>query len=56
MMNHSNLYVQGGSAEADNGPCPDNPSLICAVTAKRGGFGNVNDERRNMQFGIRLIF
>jgi len=79
MMNHSNLYVQGGSAESDNtqlgflayqlgyavgsntplGVACDNTSVPCpaAVTAKRGGFGNTaTDERRNIQFGIKLIF
>jgi hypothetical protein len=63
VMNHSNLYVQGGSAEADNtslpfflGQCTSEADCPAAATAKRGGFGNANDERRNVQFGLRLIF
>jgi hypothetical protein len=47
LMNHSNLFVQGGSAELDNIFFGDAP-----VTAKRGGFGSTaTDERRNIQLG-----
>ena len=47
MFNHSNLYIQNDSTDfADIG-----------VIAKRGGFGNSpTDERRNLQFGVRLTF
>jgi hypothetical protein len=70
VMNHSNLYVQGGSADASNtqvpfildllgitaSGCASESTCPAAVIAKRGGFGNANDERRNIQLGLRLIF
>jgi hypothetical protein len=56
LANHSNLYVQGSGADFANaafGP----PGLTPIVTAKRGGFGDsANDERRNVQLGVKLIF
>jgi len=52
LMNHSNLYVDGGSAEADNQLF----GAPASVTAVRGGHGSVNVDRRNTQLTIKLIF
>ncbi len=55
LMNHSNLLVNGGSAEADNQVfgAPGTAS----VTAVRGGHGSaLGVERRNTQLTIKLIF
>ena len=64
IFNHSNLYVQGGSADASvtegtflGGLCTGVSDCPAAVTAKRGGFGNTaTDERRNIQLGLKLLF
>jgi hypothetical protein len=49
MFNHSNLYVQGGSLDVEAG-------LLPAVAAKGGFHSTASDERRNIQFGLKLIF
>jgi hypothetical protein len=48
LFNHSNLYVDGTSAEVSGG----------TIIAKRGstGGGAAFDERRNVQLGIKLNF
>ena len=47
MFNHHNDYIQGGSNDA---------SSITEVTSSKGGYGNASDERRNVQFGLKLNF
>jgi hypothetical protein len=46
LMNHSNLYVIGSTADFSGG----------VVTAKRGGFGDAFDERRYLTLGAKITF
>jgi hypothetical protein len=47
VFNNHNYYVQTGNAEINSGQY---------VTAVKGGSGLPSDERRNVQFGLKLIF
>lgn len=47
-FNHHNFFVLTNNADVSGG--------ITSVNVKKGGFGDNRDERRNVQFGLRLIF
>lgn len=48
VFNNHNFYVQTGNADVSGG--------AQYVTAYKGGNGLPTDERRNVQFGLRLAF
>lgn len=53
-FNHHNFYINGAMAEvATLGGGPDTPF---SILAQKGGLGKPNDERRHIQFALRVIF
>ena len=48
VLNNHNYYLLTQNLDVSGG--------ITAVQAMKGGYGNVTDERRNLQFGLKLIF
>lgn len=46
-FNHHNFYVVGDQADVSAG---------LDIPVKKGGLGNVTDERRNVQLGLKIIF
>lgn len=63
--NHHNFYVLGNTADVSSLICADgingcSAAQIAAgapfVQAKKGGYGNSQDERRFVQFALRLTF
>jgi hypothetical protein len=58
-FNHHNLYLLTANGAVDTmASLTDqygNP-IAPQIQAKRGGYGDANDERRNVQFGLKLIF
>jgi outer membrane receptor protein involved in Fe transport len=64
-FNHHNFYVLGGTADVSSLVCSAgvagcSPAAIAAgnpfVEAKKGGYGNSQDERRFVQFALRLTW
>jgi hypothetical protein len=47
-FNHHNYFVLTNNADVSGG--------ITSVNVKKGGYGDNRDERRNVQFGLRLLF
>ncbi|ABF42507.1 Cna B-type protein [Candidatus Koribacter versatilis Ellin345] len=48
VFNNHNLYILTGNNDVSTG--------LPNVQASKGGYGNSTDERRNVQFGLKLIF
>jgi hypothetical protein len=48
VLNHHNFFVVGDQMDVSNG--------TPIMPAKKGGTGTVNDERRNVQLALKLIF
>jgi hypothetical protein len=64
LFNHHNFYIAGASAEADclvavacsATGAPANQYSPVPITGVKGGFGTSLDERRFIQFALKLIF
>jgi outer membrane receptor protein involved in Fe transport len=48
VFNNHNYYLLTANADVSGG--------ATTIQAEKGGYGNVTDERRNVQFGLKLIF
>jgi hypothetical protein len=57
LLNHHNLFIQGGLNDVANPPDPETGQPV--ITASKGGIGNnsgANDERRFGQFALKINF
>jgi hypothetical protein len=58
VFNHHNFYLLTSNADVspDCVACGGSATAYTNVQAEKGGFGNPTDERRNVQFGLKLTF
>lgn len=58
VFNHHNFYLLTSNADVsqDCVACGNAPNAYLHVQAEKGGYGYPTDERRNVQFGLKLIF
>lgn len=60
VFNNHNYYLLDGAGEADVSvdcvACGGAANAKTYVQAEKGGYGNPTDERRNVQFGLKLLF
>ena len=54
VFNNHNWYLLTSNADVSSGA--NQPDGNFYVQAEKGGFGNPTDERRNVQFGLKLVF